>query len=70
METGDVTLGLWLSVLVAVVVVAWFPGVDATDERRRRQLVRLERMLLWIATLAVAAGVLAMVGLVFWRWVA
>ena len=60
METGDLPLGLWLSVLVAIVVVAWFLGDDITSERRRRQLAQLERLLLWMAALVLVAGGLAM----------
>ena len=59
METGDLPLGLWLSVLAAIVVVAWFLGDDITSERRRRQLAQLERLLLWMAALVLVAGVLA-----------
>ena len=69
MDMEDVPLGLWLSVAVTVLVVAWFIGEDAASERRHRQLVWIERMLLWGAAIAVIAAAL---GGVFgwWEWLA
>jgi hypothetical protein len=70
METEDVPLGLWLSVLAAIAVVAWFLGDDITSERRRRQLAQLERLLLWTAALVLVAGGLAALVLAMRRWIA
>ncbi len=70
MGMGDVPLGLWLSVAVTMLVVAWFLGEDAAGERRHRQLVWLERMLLWGVAFAAVAAVLGAIGFVLWKWVA
>ena len=67
---GDVPLGLWLSVAVTILVVAWFLGEDAAGERRHRQLVWLERMLLWGVAFAAVAAVMGAIGFALWKWVA
>ncbi|KWT69886.1 MULTISPECIES: hypothetical protein [unclassified Variovorax] len=66
MDIRDVPLGLWLSVSLTVLVVAWFLGEDAAGERRHRQLVWLERILLWGIALAAVLGAL---GYAMWKWV-
>jgi hypothetical protein len=66
---GDVPLGLWLSVAVTILVVAWFLGEDAAGERRHRQLVWLERMLLWGVAFAAVAAVSGAIGFALWQWV-
>jgi hypothetical protein len=67
---GDVPLGLWLSVAVTILVVAWFLGEDAAGERRHRQLVWIERFLLWGVALAAVAAVLGAIAFALWEWVA
>ena len=70
MGMRDVPLGLWLSVAVTILVVAWFLGEDAAGERRHRQLVWIERVLLWVVAGVLVAGVIGLVGFVLWRWLA
>lgn len=70
MGMGDVPLGLWLSVAVTILVVAWFLGEDAAGERRHRQLVWLERMLLWGVVSAAVAALLGAIGFALWKWMA
>ncbi|VTU26366.1 hypothetical protein H6CHR_02581 [Variovorax sp. PBL-H6] len=69
MGMGDVPLGLWLSVAVTILVVAWFLGEDAAGERRHRQLVWLEIVLLWAVGVAAVAALLGAIGFALWEWV-
>lgn len=70
MNLGDIPFGIWSSMVLAIVALAWFLGEDATHERRYRQLVRLEKILLWAAAVALVAGAIGLVGFVLWRWLA
>ena len=70
MDMEDVPLELWLSVAATVLVVAWFLGEDAASERRHRQLVWLEKVLLWGTAMAVVAGLLGWLAVVVWEWMA
>jgi hypothetical protein len=70
MDSSDIPIIVWLSMATVILALAWFLGWDMTSERRYRQLVRLEKILLRAAAWAVLVGGLASVGFVLWWWLA
>ena len=68
MDSSEIPTIVWLSMATVILALAWFLGWDATSERRYRQLVRLEKMLLRAAAWALVVGGLASVGFVLWWW--
>lgn len=68
MDLGNIPFGVWSSMVLAIAALAWFLGEDATNERRYRQLVRLEKVLLWAVAAALVAGAIGSVGFVLWHW--
>ena len=68
MDSSEIPTIVWLSMATVILALAWFLGWDTTSERRYRQLVRLEKILLRAAAWALVAGGLASVGFVLWWW--
>lgn len=66
----DIHISFWLSIAVAIAVMAWLLGGSSFDEKRRRNLARFERWLGWAVLCGLVAAMLG--GLVFgmWRWLA